>query len=93
MNAGAMGWEIYDLVEWVFLLPDGTIKQISGNQLDVGYRHLKRHRMDYFRAKLSRVSQIIKQSDRQLRLALKGISLERLVQDVFLNPGNRRKVN
>ena len=39
MNAGAMGWEIYDLVEWVsFLLPDGSIKQIQGDQLNVGYR-------------------------------------------------------
>jgi len=42
MNAGAMGWEIYDLVEWVsFLLPDGTIKEIPGNQLNVGYRFCK----------------------------------------------------
>ena len=42
MNAGAMGWEIYDLVEWVsFLLPDGSIKQIAGNQLNVGYRYCK----------------------------------------------------
>jgi UDP-N-acetylenolpyruvoylglucosamine reductase len=39
MNAGAMGWEIYDLVEWVsFLLPDGSIREIPGNQLNVGYR-------------------------------------------------------
>ena len=42
MNAGAMGWEIYDLVEWVsFLLPDGSIKEIPGNQLNVGYRFCK----------------------------------------------------
>ena len=39
MNAGAMGWEIYDLVEWVsFLLPDGSIREIPGNQLNIGYR-------------------------------------------------------
>ena len=42
MNAGAMGWEIYDLVEWVsFLLSDGSIKQIPGHQLDVGYRYCR----------------------------------------------------
>ena len=39
MNAGAMGWEIYDLVEWVsFLLPDGSMRQIPGSQLNIGYR-------------------------------------------------------
>ena len=42
MNAGAMGWEIFDLVDWVsFLLPDGTIREISGSDLNVGYRHCK----------------------------------------------------
>ena len=42
MNAGAMGWETFDLVEWVsFLLPDGTIRQIPGADLDVGYRYCK----------------------------------------------------
>ena len=42
MNAGAMGWEIFDLVEWVkFLLPDGQIKQIDGGELEVGYRYCK----------------------------------------------------
>ena len=42
MNAGAMGWETFDLVEWVsFLLPDGTIRQIPGSDLDVGYRYCK----------------------------------------------------
>ena len=42
MNAGAMGWEIFDLVEWVkFLLPDGQIKQIDGAELEVGYRYCK----------------------------------------------------
>ena len=42
MNAGAMGWEIFDLVDWVsFLLPDGTIREIQGSELNVGYRHCK----------------------------------------------------
>ena len=42
MNAGAMGWETFDLVEWVsFLLPDGTIRQIPGSDLDAGYRYCK----------------------------------------------------
>ena len=42
MNAGAMGWEIYDLVEWVsFLLPDGSIHEIPGNQLNIGYRYCR----------------------------------------------------
>ena len=42
MNAGAMGWETFDLVEWVsFLLPDGTIRQIPGSDLGVGYRYCK----------------------------------------------------
>ena len=42
MNAGAMGWEIFDLVEWVsFLLPDGSIREIPGTDLDVGYRYCK----------------------------------------------------
>jgi len=42
MNAGAMGWETFDLVEWVsFLLPDGSIRQIPGSDLDVGYRYCK----------------------------------------------------
>ena len=42
MNAGAMGWEIFDLVEWVsFLLPDGTIREIPGSEMNVGYRHCK----------------------------------------------------
>ncbi len=39
MNAGAMGWEIFDLVEWVsFLMPDGRIMEIPGCELEVGYR-------------------------------------------------------
>ena len=42
MNAGAMGWEIFDLVEWVkFLMPDGQIKEIEGAELEVGYRYCK----------------------------------------------------
>jgi len=42
MNAGAMGWEIFDLVDWVsFLMPDGKIKQIEGSELEVGYRFCK----------------------------------------------------
>ncbi len=42
MNAGAMGWETFDLVEWVsFLLPDGTIKEIPGTDLNVGYRYCR----------------------------------------------------
>ena len=41
MNAGN-GWEIYDLVSGLsFLLPDGSIKEIPGNQLNVGYRFCK----------------------------------------------------
>jgi UDP-N-acetylenolpyruvoylglucosamine reductase len=42
MNAGAMGWETFDLVEWVsFLMPDGKIKQILGTDLNVGYRYCR----------------------------------------------------
>jgi UDP-N-acetylenolpyruvoylglucosamine reductase len=42
MNAGAMGWETFDLVEWVsFLLPDGSIKEIKGTDLNVGYRYCR----------------------------------------------------
>jgi len=42
MNAGAMGWEIFDLVEWVsFLLPNGEIQQIPGSELEVGYRYCR----------------------------------------------------
>jgi UDP-N-acetylenolpyruvoylglucosamine reductase len=42
MNAGAMGWEMFDLVEWVsFLLPDGKIQKILGSELEVGYRYCK----------------------------------------------------
>lgn len=42
MNAGAMGWEIFDLVEWVkFLMPNGEIKQIDGGELEVGYRYCR----------------------------------------------------
>ena len=42
MNAGAMGWEIFDLVEWVkFLMPNGEIKQIDGDELEVGYRYCR----------------------------------------------------
>jgi len=42
MNAGAMGWEIFDLVDWVkFLMPDGTIQQIAGNELEIGYRYCR----------------------------------------------------
>ena len=39
MNAGAMGWETFDLVDWVsFLLPDGSIKRNSRHGLrEVGY--------------------------------------------------------
>ncbi len=42
MNAGAMGWETFDLVEWVsFLLPDGSIREIPGTDLNVGYRYCR----------------------------------------------------
>lgn len=42
MNAGAMGWETFDLVEWVsFLLPDGTVREILGTDLNVGYRYCR----------------------------------------------------
>jgi UDP-N-acetylenolpyruvoylglucosamine reductase len=42
MNAGAMGWETFDLVEWVsFLLPDGSIREILGTDLNVGYRYCR----------------------------------------------------
>jgi len=42
MNAGAMGWEMFDLVEWVsFLMPDGKIQKILGSELEVGYRYCK----------------------------------------------------
>ena len=42
MNAGAMGWETFDLVEWVsFLMPDGKIVEIPGSELEVGYRYCK----------------------------------------------------
>tara|TARA_B100002019_G_scaffold290823_1_gene309411 strand:+ start:1061 stop:3265 length:2205 start_codon:yes stop_codon:yes gene_type:complete len=42
MNAGAMGWEIFDLVDWVkFLMPNGEIKQIDGDELEVGYRYCR----------------------------------------------------
>ena len=42
MNAGAMGWETFDLVEWVsFLLPDGTVREIPGTDLNVGYRYCR----------------------------------------------------
>lgn len=42
MNAGAMGWETYDLVEWVtFLMPDGTIRKIERSSLNTGYRYCK----------------------------------------------------
>ena len=42
MNAGAMGWEIFDLVDWVsFLLPDGTIREIPGSEMNIGYRHCR----------------------------------------------------
>ncbi len=42
MNAGAMGWETFDLVEWVsFLMPDGEIRQIPGTDLNVGYRYCR----------------------------------------------------
>ena len=41
MNAGAMGWEIYDLVEWVsFLLRMEELRRYR-NQLNVGYRFCK----------------------------------------------------
>jgi len=42
MNEGAMGREIFDLVEWVkFLMPDGKVRQIQGDELEVGYRYCK----------------------------------------------------
>jgi len=42
MNAGALSWETFDLVEWVsFLLPNGEIQQIAGTELEVGYRYCK----------------------------------------------------
>jgi len=42
MNAGALNWETFDLVEWVsFLLPNGEIQQIPGSELEVGYRYCK----------------------------------------------------
>jgi UDP-N-acetylenolpyruvoylglucosamine reductase len=42
MNAGALSWETFDLVEWVsFLLPNGEIQQIPGTELEVGYRYCK----------------------------------------------------
>jgi UDP-N-acetylenolpyruvoylglucosamine reductase len=42
MNAGAMGWETFDLVDWVsFLLPNGKIQEIPGSELEVGYRYCK----------------------------------------------------
>ena len=42
MNAGAMGWEIFDMVEWVkFLMPDGQVRQIPGDELEVGYRYCR----------------------------------------------------
>jgi len=42
MNAGAMGWEIFDMVEWVkFLMPDGQVRQIAGDELEVGYRYCR----------------------------------------------------
>lgn len=42
MNAGAMGWETFDLVDWVtFLLPDGSIRKIPGTDLTVGYRYCR----------------------------------------------------
>ena len=42
MNAGAMGWEIFDMVEWVkFLMPDGKVRQIQADELEVGYRYCR----------------------------------------------------
>jgi len=42
MNAGAMGWETFDLVDWVlFLLPDGSMRRIEGSELNVGYRYCR----------------------------------------------------
>ena len=42
MNAGAMGWEIFDMVEWVkFLMPDGKVSQIQEMSLEVGYRYCR----------------------------------------------------
>ena len=42
MNAGAMGWETFDLVEWVtFLMPDGQIRKISRSDMEVAYRFCK----------------------------------------------------
>ena len=39
MNAGAMGGEFCDLVESVtFLMPDGRLREMAGEDLTVGYR-------------------------------------------------------
>ena len=39
MNAGAMGGEICDIVENVtFLMPDGSLREMAGEDLTVGYR-------------------------------------------------------
>jgi UDP-N-acetylmuramate--alanine ligase len=39
MNAGAMGGETFDLVESVtFLMPNGRVREIAGENLTVGYR-------------------------------------------------------
>lgn len=37
-----MGWETFDVVEWVsFLMPDGKVKEIPGTDLNVGYRYCR----------------------------------------------------
>jgi UDP-N-acetylenolpyruvoylglucosamine reductase len=42
MNAGAMGWETFDLVDWVlFLMPDGSMRPIAGADMNVGYRYCR----------------------------------------------------
>lgn len=42
MNAGAMGWETFDLVDWVlFLMPDGSMRTIAGADMNVGYRYCR----------------------------------------------------
>ena len=96
MNAGAMGWEIYDLVEWVsFLLPDGTIKQISGNQLDVGYRYCKEAQDGIaLRAKLKAEG---KSDHKAIRSAIEELALKRRASQpreasagcIFKNPGEK----
>ena len=76
MNAGAMGWEIYDLVEWVsFLLADGSIRQMPGHQLDVGYRYCKEAREGIaLRAKLKAEG---RSDHKNIRSAIKAMAQKR----------------